>query len=177
MEVILTSSKELVWSILLLRHLAAAILFLSLLTCRRSSSSGLMPMVLVGLLPPILRLVCCPICCDCCWLSMIVELELLLLLLFPSWLWWICGVEFELFIWLLWCPGFWVWAGVGCDGSTKGGTKPASRLWDALSLVNSRKVCSILRNVVGVNVGVVLVGTPLWSPSSETSCNKKKDGK
>lgn len=32
----------------------------------------------------------------------------------------------------------------------------------------------MLRSVVGVNVGVVLVGTPLCSPSRDTSCNRRK---
>lgn len=31
--------------------------------------------------------------------------------------------------------------------------------------------CSMFLSVVGVNVDVVLVGTPLWIPSNETSCN------
>ena len=140
----LTSSKALVWSILLFRHRAAAILFLSLRICLLSSSSGDMPIVLLGLLPPIFLLVCC-------WGWF--------------WLWW--------FSMLLWWIVFWVWAGVGCDGSTRGGTNPASLLWEADSLVSSRKVCSILRRVVGVSVGVVLVGTPLCSPSKDISWSNK----
>lgn len=74
----------------------------------------------------------------------------------------------------MWCVAvFWVCAGVGCDGSTSGGTNPASRLCDADSLVSSRNVCSMLRSVVGVSVGVVLVGTPLCNPSRDTNCNEK----
>ena len=34
-------------------------------------------------------------------------------------------------------------------------------------------VCSIFRNVVGVKVGVVLVGTPV-NPSNNDSCRQKK---
>lgn len=34
-----------------------------------------------------------------------------------------------------------------------------------------RLTCSIFRSVVGVNVAVVLVGTPLCIPSKDTSCN------
>lgn len=143
----LTSIRALVWSILRLRHLAAAILFLSRRICRLASSSGDIPIILLGLLPPILRLTDC--CCGCVWwLSMRV----------------VVGGR--------WCAAmFCVCAGVGWDGSTSGGTKPASRLCDADSLVNSKKVCSMLRSVVGVSVGVVLVGTPLCNPSRDTSCN------
>lgn len=148
----LTSSRALVWSILRLRHLAAAILFLSRRICRLSSSSGVIPTVLVGLLPPMLRLTGCCCCgCVCCWLSMRVV---------------VVGAGR--------CAAvvFCVCAGVGCDGSTSGGTKPASRpCVVADSLVSSRNVCSMLRRVVGVNVGVVLVGTPLCNPSKDTSCN------
>lgn len=160
-----TSNRALVWSILRLRHLAAAILFLSLRICRLSSSSGVIPIVLVGLLPPILRLAGCCGCCDCCgccgcvcWLSTRVVLV---------------ATGAATVVVTTWCAAvFCVCAGVGCEGSTNGGTNPASRLCDADSLVSSRKVCSILRSVVGVNVGVVLVGTPLCRPSRETSCNE-----
>lgn len=34
--------------------------------------------------------------------------------------------------------------------------------------------CSMFLSVVGVNVDVVLVGTPLWIPSNETSCKMKQ---
>jgi hypothetical protein len=55
-------------------------------------------------------------------------------------------------------------------GCTTGGTKPASFWCDSTSLCSSMNVCSMLRNVVGVRVGVVRVGTPEFSPSSVTNC-------
>lgn len=57
---------------------------------------------------------------------------------------------------------------------TKGGTKPASFSWDSGFDCNSIKVCSILRRVVGVNVGVVRVGTPELMPSRAMNCNNGK---
>lgn len=56
---------------------------------------------------------------------------------------------------------------------TRGGTNPASFSWDSVFGCNSENVCSIFRNVVGVNVGVVRVGTPEFRPSRVKNCNEK----
>lgn len=51
-------------------------------------------------------------------------------------------------------------------GGTTGGTKPAWFWWDSTWHWISMRVSSILRRVVGVNVAVVRVGTPLLNPTS-----------
>lgn len=57
---------------------------------------------------------------------------------------------------------------------TRGGTNPASFSWLSGFDCNSIKVCSMFRNVVGVRVGVVRVGTPEFRPSRVINCNKKE---
>lgn len=168
---ILTFNNALVWSTRRFLHLAAAILFLSLRKILRSSSSGVILDGFEGFLPPIFLLVVVVAV-----LASLAGVNGGVGRLFESLE--LCDNEdcqrfddFELFnisevsdpemYWLL--------------PSTRGGTKPASFWWLSASHWSSMKVCSILRRVVGVNVGVVRVGTPEFKPSRVINCNKKND--